>query len=82
MQFSQAIPRIFEMQLSELACSTRIFTNLSSEEIVTYQNEKHSELGMSPNEKWEQGLQSEPPPIPFPSIDVERLFWRLHHQNS
>jgi transposase InsO family protein len=50
------------------------------EEIVTYQNTKHSELGMSPNEKWEQGLQSEPPPIPFPSIDVERLFWRLHHQ--
>ena len=35
---------------------------------------------MSPNEKWEQGLQSELPPIPFPSIDVERLFWRLHHK--
>src|SRR5229473_2415649 len=35
---------------------------------------------MRPNEKWEQGLQSESPPIPFPSIDVERLFWRLHHQ--
>jgi len=50
------------------------------EEIVAYQNTKHSELGTSPNEKWEQGLQSEPPPIPFPSIDVERLFWRLHYQ--
>ena len=50
------------------------------EEIVTYQNSEHSELGMSPNERWEQGLQSESPPIPFPSIDVERLFWRLHHQ--
>ena len=50
------------------------------EEIVTYQNTKHSELGMTPNEKWEQGLQSESPPIPFPSIDVERLFWRLYPQ--
>ena len=48
------------------------------EEIVTYQNSKHSELDMSPNEKWEQGLQSESPPVPYPSIDVERLFWRLH----
>jgi transposase InsO family protein len=50
------------------------------DEIVTYQNTKHSELGMSPNEKWEQGLQSELPPFPYPSIEVERLFWRLHHQ--
>ncbi len=50
------------------------------DEIVTYQNTKHSELGMSPNEKWDQGLQSTPPPIPYPSIDVERLFWRLHPQ--
>lgn len=50
------------------------------EEIVTYQNTKHSELGITPNEKWEQGLQSELPPFPFPSIDVERLFWRLYPQ--
>ncbi len=50
------------------------------EEIVTYQNMKHSELDMSPNEKWEQGLQSESPPFPYPSIDVERLFWRLYPQ--
>ena len=35
---------------------------------------------MRPNEKWEQGLQSESPPVPYPSIDVERLFWRLHPQ--
>jgi transposase InsO family protein len=50
------------------------------EEIVAYQNSKHSELDMSPNEKWEQGLQSESPPVPYPSIDVERLFWRLYPQ--
>lgn len=50
------------------------------DEIVTYQNMKHSELDMSPNEKWEQGLQSESPPVPYPSIDVERLFWRLSPQ--
>ncbi len=50
------------------------------EEIVTYQNTKHSELDMSPNDKWEQGLQSEIPAMPYPSIDVERLFWRLHYQ--
>src|SRR5260370_14738269 len=50
------------------------------EEIVAYQNMKHSELGMSPNQKWEQWLQSESPPIPYPSIDVERLFWRLYPQ--
>jgi transposase InsO family protein len=48
------------------------------DEIVTYQNTQHSELGMSPNDKWEQGLQSEIPVFPYPSIDVERLFWRLH----
>ena len=35
---------------------------------------------MSPNDKWEQGLQGEIPAVPYPSIDVERLFWRLHHQ--
>lgn len=50
------------------------------DEIVTYQNIKHSELDMSPNKKWEQGLQSESPPVPYPSIDVERLFWRLYPQ--
>ncbi len=50
------------------------------DEIVTYQGSRHSELGMSPNDKWEQGLQSESPPFPYPSIEVERLFWRLHPQ--
>jgi hypothetical protein len=35
---------------------------------------------MSPNDKWEQGLQSQVPLFPDLSIDVERLFWRLHYQ--
>jgi hypothetical protein len=34
------------------------------DQIVTYQNTERSEWGISPNEKWEQVLQSESPPIP------------------
>lgn len=47
------------------------------EEIVAYQNRPHSELGkMTPNQKWEQGLQSIPPAVPPLTKEVKRYFWR------
>jgi hypothetical protein len=47
------------------------------EEIVSYQNRPHSELGkMTPNQKWEQGMQSIPPAVPPLTEEVKRYFWR------
>lgn len=47
------------------------------EEIVAYQNRPHSELGkMTPNQKWEQGMQSIPPAAPPLTEEVRRYFWR------
>src|SRR6266487_1517346 len=47
------------------------------EEIVAYQNRPHSELEkMTPNQKWEQGLQSIPPAVPPLTEEVKRYFWR------
>ncbi len=47
------------------------------EEIVAYQNRPHSELGkMTPNQKWEQGMQSIPPAVPPLTEEVKRYFWR------
>ncbi len=47
------------------------------EEIVAYQNRPHSELDkMTPNQKWEQGLQSIPPAVPPLTEEVKRYFWR------
>ncbi len=50
------------------------------EEIVAYQNRPHSELGkMTPNQKWEQGLQSIPPAVPPLTEEVKRHFWRQYN---
>lgn len=50
------------------------------EEIVAYQNRPHSELQkMTPNQKWEQGMQSIPPAVPTLTEEVKRYFWREHN---
>jgi transposase InsO family protein len=50
------------------------------EEIVTYQNTEREELGgMTPNQKWAQGLQGEPPPVPPLTKELSLNFWRLYH---
>jgi transposase InsO family protein len=51
------------------------------EEFVAYQNRPHSELQkMTPNQKWEQGMQSIPPAVPPLTEKVKRYFWREYHQ--
>jgi hypothetical protein len=46
--------------------------------IVDYQNRPHSELdGMTPQEKWLDGLQTGLPRVPVRTPDVERLFMRM-----
>lgn len=51
------------------------------EEFVAYQNRPHSELQkMTPNQKWEQGMQSMPPAVPPLTEKVKRYFWREYHQ--
>jgi hypothetical protein len=50
------------------------------EEIVAYQNRVHSELKMTPNQKWAQGWQSEFPQVPSLTLSVRRQFWRLYHE--
>ena len=50
------------------------------EEIVAYQNRPHSELDkMTPNQKWEQGLQGIPPAVPPLTEEVKRDFWREYN---
>src|SRR6266567_180537 len=50
------------------------------EEIVSYQNRPHSELDkMTPNQKWEQGMQSIPPAVPPLTEEVKRYFWREYN---
>jgi transposase InsO family protein len=45
--------------------------------IVIYQNTPHSELdGMTPNEKWREGMASGWPQVPERNPANERLFWR------
>ena len=45
--------------------------------IVMYQNTPHSELdGMTPNEKWREGMASGWPQVPERNPANERLFWR------
>jgi len=44
-------------------------------EIVRYQNTRHSELGMTPNDKWAEGMAAGAPLVP-PADQVARLFWR------
>lgn len=50
------------------------------EEIVTYQNTPHSELnGLTPNEKWQEGLAlTGPPLVPPLTEEVKRYFWRKY----
>jgi hypothetical protein len=46
--------------------------------IVTYQHTPHRELGgMTPHQKWLEGLQFGPPLAPPLTPAVERLFWRM-----
>ncbi len=50
------------------------------EEIVAYQNRPHSELEkMTPNQKWDQGMQSIPPAVPPLTKEVKRYFWREYN---
>ena len=47
--------------------------------ILTYQHTPHSELaGMTPHEKWLEGLQFGVPLVPPLTPEITRLFWRLH----
>ena len=49
--------------------------------ILKYQHTPHSELdGMTPHQKWLEGLQSGFPQIPSRTPGVERLFWRANPQ--
>jgi hypothetical protein len=50
------------------------------EEIVAYQNRVHSELSVTPNQKWAQGWQEEAPQVPVLTLSVRRQFWRMYHQ--
>ena len=46
--------------------------------IVNYQHTSHHELGgMTPHEKWIEGLQSGFPLVPPHTSEIERLFWRM-----
>ena len=48
--------------------------------IVRYQNTPHSALeGMTPNEKWIEGMQANIPIVPPRSPEMQRLFLRMHH---
>jgi hypothetical protein len=50
--------------------------------IIEYQRTPHSELGyMTPHQKWSESIQEMGAPIvpPF-TLEVERLFWRLHYE--
>ena len=47
--------------------------------IVDYQHTPHRELGgMTPHEKWLEGLQSMYPLVPSLTDELQRQFWRLH----
>ena len=48
------------------------------ETILHYQHTPHTGLGgMTPHEKWQEGLQMGLPLVPHLTPDVERLFWRM-----
>jgi hypothetical protein len=47
--------------------------------IVAYQHTVHSELdGLTPQEKWVEGLQASVPLVPPLTTDMQRLFWRMN----
>jgi hypothetical protein len=47
--------------------------------ILTYQHPPHSELGgMTPHERWLEGMQSGVPLVPPATPGTIRLFWRMH----
>jgi len=50
--------------------------------ILRYQHTIHGELnGLTPHQKWMQGIQETGQPMaPKKTPDMERLFWRLHHE--
>jgi hypothetical protein len=50
--------------------------------ILHYQHTPHTGLGgMTPHEKWQEGLQLGLPLVPRLTPDVERLFWRMSPQS-
>lgn len=52
---------------------------LIHELILIYQHTPHSALnGMTPHEKWAEGIKMGLPQVPQLTDEVERLFWRLH----
>jgi hypothetical protein len=51
------------------------------ETILNYQHTVHSELqGLTPHEKWLEGLQMGLPLVPPQTPEMQRIFWRLHPQ--
>lgn len=49
--------------------------------VLAHQHSPHTELnGMTPHEKWLEGLQTGLPLVPPLTTGMERLFWRLHPQ--
>ena len=48
-------------------------------EIVRYHAREHSELNMSPNDKWIEGMAGALPLVPPREPAVERLFWPRSH---
>lgn len=47
--------------------------------VVTYQHTVHSELdGLTPHEKWVEGMQSGIPLVPPATTAMQRLFWRMN----
>jgi hypothetical protein len=50
-------------------------------EILTYLHTPHHELqGLTPHQKWQQGLNSAIPRVPPADAATQRLFWRMHYQ--
>jgi transposase InsO family protein len=48
--------------------------------IYSYHNTKHSELdGLTPAQKWLEGIEAHLPIVPPQNIDNEKLFWRSYH---
>lgn len=46
--------------------------------VVAYQHTVHSELdGLTPHEKWVEGLQASMPLVPPLTVNMQRLFWRM-----
>lgn len=51
------------------------------EYILHYRHSPHSGIdGMTPHEKWQEGMSLGLPLVPKRTPETERMFWRMHHQ--